>query len=99
MSVTAIDFQIRSLADDAFCQFLTMIRDVLVVGRDYELVQSYLATFLNVHREALWAPRDDNDLFIIDEDDQAKVNQKTEDERLSEVSAEIFIKLLRNSRQ
>lgn len=69
MNVSSIDFQIRSLYSiSMFCAFLNMLASVLEIRQDFELVQSYLATFLNIHREQLWNINE-NDLNIKQEID------------------------------
>lgn len=42
----------------AFPFFLRMLLAVMRTGRDFELVQSYLATFLKIHRAILWLSED-----------------------------------------
>lgn len=60
MNVSSIDFQIRSLQSiKLFTAFLHMLASVLESRQDFELIQSYLATFLNIHREKLWNVKND----------------------------------------
>lgn len=60
MNVSSIDFQIRSLQSiKLFTAFLHMLASVLESRQDFELIQSYLATFLNIHREKLWNFKND----------------------------------------
>ncbi|VDN40803.1 unnamed protein product [Gongylonema pulchrum] len=54
MSISSIDFQIRILPQRALTSFLKMLLVVLRSHRDFELVQSYLAAFLRIHRNKLW---------------------------------------------
>uniref|UniRef100_F1KV81 WD repeat-containing protein 36 n=1 Tax=Ascaris suum TaxID=6253 RepID=F1KV81_ASCSU len=58
MNISSIDFQIRALPRKAFPFFLRMLLAVMRTGRDFELVQSYLATFLKIHRAILWLSED-----------------------------------------
>lgn len=55
MNVSAIDFQIRALSTESFLPFINMLIAVLEKRQDFELAHSYLATFLNIHREQLWS--------------------------------------------
>lgn len=53
--MSSIDTEIRSLNDtNELAQFLAMLIAVLQTRRNFDLVQSYMATFLNIHYEALW---------------------------------------------
>lgn len=62
MNVSAIDFQIRAFQSNSiFAAFLQMLTEVLRTRRDFELVQSYLATFLNIHHSELWSAAIDDD--------------------------------------
>uniref|UniRef100_A0A8R1TR68 Small-subunit processome Utp21 domain-containing protein n=1 Tax=Onchocerca volvulus TaxID=6282 RepID=A0A8R1TR68_ONCVO len=54
MSISAIDFQIHILPERALSSFLKMLLIVLRNHRDFELVQAYLAAFLNINRNKLW---------------------------------------------
>ncbi|CAJ0595033.1 unnamed protein product [Cylicocyclus nassatus] len=60
MSVSAIDFQLRSLPTDVLPNFLKMLKEVLKTRKDFDLVQAYLATFLKIHRSTLWRKEDDD---------------------------------------
>lgn len=76
MKVSNIDFQIRSLNSiKLFIAFLRMLAVVLESRQDFELVQSYLTTFLNIHREKLWNVNDggikmETDLWGDDEEEK-----------------------------
>ncbi|CAB3409631.1 unnamed protein product [Caenorhabditis bovis] len=61
MSVSAIDFQIRSMTPTVFSAFFRMFAEVLKTRRDFELVQSYMATAIKIHRTKLWSNEDGND--------------------------------------
>lgn len=54
MNVSSVDFQLRSLPQEALPLFVEMIVAVLRTRTDFELAASYLASFLKIHREALW---------------------------------------------
>jgi len=61
MGPSAIDFQIRSIdAQEGMLQFIRMLCNVLETRRDFELVQSYMATFFNAHVGELWTVVDDD---------------------------------------
>lgn len=55
MNISAIDLQIRSLSLSSLYFFLKMLFKVLEKYQDFELVQSYLASFLNIHNETIWS--------------------------------------------
>ena len=56
MSMSGIDTEIRSLnGPSELAQFLAMLIAILQTRRNFDLVQSYMATFLNIHYEALWS--------------------------------------------
>ncbi|KJH51737.1 Utp21 specific WD40 associated domain protein [Dictyocaulus viviparus] len=59
MSVSAIDFQIRTLPVDLLPKFFLMLTEVLKGRRDFELVQAYLATSIRIHRSSLWYGHED----------------------------------------
>uniref|UniRef100_A0A915E894 Small-subunit processome Utp21 domain-containing protein n=1 Tax=Ditylenchus dipsaci TaxID=166011 RepID=A0A915E894_9BILA len=67
MNVSSIDFQIRALDIESFVPFLNMLVRMLELRQDFELVQSYLATFLNIHHERLWSYEE---MELKDEEDQ-----------------------------
>uniref|UniRef100_A0A914Y3L1 Small-subunit processome Utp21 domain-containing protein n=1 Tax=Panagrolaimus superbus TaxID=310955 RepID=A0A914Y3L1_9BILA len=55
MSLSSIDFQIRSLPSSAIVPFLNVL--IMAFGSRFnlDLVQSYLITFLRIHRDNLWS--------------------------------------------
>ncbi|KAL7072309.1 hypothetical protein ACQ4LE_008436 [Meloidogyne hapla] len=53
-SLASIDFQIRALNRAKLGQFVAMLIAVLETRRDFDLIQSYMAAFLNIHRENIW---------------------------------------------
>ena len=59
MSASAIDLEVRSLslADDCaeLGLFLDMIADQLPTGRNFELLQAYLSSFLAIHEDTVTA--------------------------------------------
>ncbi|ETN70288.1 Utp21 specific WD40 associated domain protein [Necator americanus] len=59
MSVSAIDFQLRTLPAVLLTKFFKMLTEILKTRRDFDLVQAYLATALKIHRSALWQEEDD----------------------------------------
>lgn len=59
MSLSAIDFQIRTLSPDVITSFLRMLLSALKMHEDLDLVQAYLATLIKVHRTHLWSEGDD----------------------------------------
>ncbi|GMT23924.1 hypothetical protein PFISCL1PPCAC_15221, partial [Pristionchus fissidentatus] len=61
MSLSAIDFQIRTLSPDVISAFLRMLLSALKMHEDFDLVQAYLATLIKVHRSELWSESDDVD--------------------------------------
>jgi len=56
-SLASIDFQIRALNGAKLGQFVSMLIAVLEIRKDFDLIQSYMAAFLNIHRENLWKGR------------------------------------------
>jgi U3 small nucleolar RNA-associated protein 21 len=55
MSLSALDFQIRLLNGPMeLAKFLKLLITISETRREFDLVQSYLATFLNIHHEQLW---------------------------------------------
>ncbi|KAE9416684.1 hypothetical protein Angca_009941 [Angiostrongylus cantonensis] len=54
MSVSAIDFQLRTLSADLLPKFFKMLTEVLKTRRDFDLVQAYLAASIKIHRSSLW---------------------------------------------
>ena len=54
MALTAVDFQIRSLSPVAMVSFIKMLITVLESRKDLDVCQSYLNTFIRLHRETLW---------------------------------------------
>ncbi|GMS95549.1 hypothetical protein PENTCL1PPCAC_17724, partial [Pristionchus entomophagus] len=58
-SLSAIDFQIRTLSPDVITAFLRMLLSALKMHEDFDLVQAYLATLIKVHRGYLWSEGDD----------------------------------------
>ncbi|MFH4980109.1 hypothetical protein AB6A40_006818 [Gnathostoma spinigerum] len=54
MNISSIDFHLRSLPSKAAISFLRMLLFVLRRHQNFDLVQSYLATFLGFHRDILW---------------------------------------------
>ncbi|VDN57379.1 unnamed protein product [Dracunculus medinensis] len=54
MNISSIDFQIRALPIRAHIPFLQMLLSVLKSHQDFELVQSFLASYLTIHYETLW---------------------------------------------
>lgn len=59
MALTAVDFQIRSLSSAAMIGFINMLIHMLEKRQDLDICQSYLNTFLRVHREKLWNYEDE----------------------------------------
>ncbi|GMR47873.1 hypothetical protein PMAYCL1PPCAC_18068, partial [Pristionchus mayeri] len=59
MSLSAIDFQIRTLSPDVITPFLRMLLSALKMHEDFDLVQAYLATLIKVHRTHLWSEGED----------------------------------------
>jgi U3 small nucleolar RNA-associated protein 21 len=55
MSLSSIDFQIRSLPSSALVPFLNVLIMAFGTRDNLDLVQSYLITFLRIHRENLWS--------------------------------------------
>ncbi|VDM39838.1 unnamed protein product [Toxocara canis] len=55
-SLFSTNFLLRSFIADreALLPFMRMLLTTLRTGRDFELVQSYLATCLKIHRDLLW---------------------------------------------
>lgn len=60
MSVSAIDFQLRTLPVDLLPKFFKMLSEMLKTRKDFELVQAYLATAIKIHRLALWQSDSEN---------------------------------------
>nr|CDJ91112.1 WD40 repeat and Small-subunit processome domain containing protein [Haemonchus contortus]CDJ91115.1 WD40 repeat and Small-subunit processome domain containing protein [Haemonchus contortus] len=58
MSVSAIDFQLRTLPVDLLPKFFRMLTEALKTRKDFELVQAYLATAMKIHRSSLWKNED-----------------------------------------
>uniref|UniRef100_A0A914QDD7 Small-subunit processome Utp21 domain-containing protein n=1 Tax=Panagrolaimus davidi TaxID=227884 RepID=A0A914QDD7_9BILA len=61
MSLSSIDFQIRSLPSSALVPFLNVLIMAFGTRDNLDLVQSYLITFLRIHRENLWSMGEDDD--------------------------------------
>ncbi|EYC14990.1 hypothetical protein Y032_0038g3562 [Ancylostoma ceylanicum] len=59
MSVSAIDFQLRTLPADLLPKFFKMLTEVLKTRKDFDLVQAYLATAMKIHRSTLWRKEGD----------------------------------------
>ncbi|RCN48975.1 Utp21 specific WD40 associated domain protein [Ancylostoma caninum] len=59
MSVSAIDFQLRTLPADLLPKFFKMLAEVLKTRKDFDLVQAYLATAMKIHRSTLWRKEGD----------------------------------------
>uniref|UniRef100_A0A914XT60 Small-subunit processome Utp21 domain-containing protein n=1 Tax=Plectus sambesii TaxID=2011161 RepID=A0A914XT60_9BILA len=55
MGPSAIDLELRTLPNEALLNFLQMLVDVVRLRTDFELAQAYLASFLKIHRDALWS--------------------------------------------
>ncbi|VDL79731.1 unnamed protein product [Nippostrongylus brasiliensis] len=54
MSLSAIDFQLKTLPEDLLPKFFRMLTEVLKTRQNFELVQAYMATAMKIHRCALW---------------------------------------------
>lgn len=55
LSVSALDFQLRTLSGPAqLGQFVAMLNAQMDSRRDFELCQSWMAAFFNIHHRALW---------------------------------------------
>ncbi|CAI5447747.1 unnamed protein product [Caenorhabditis angaria] len=67
MSLTAIDFQIRSLATTVLATFFRMLLEVLKTKRDFELAQAYLTTAIKIHRTEIWKKSDETNDDELDE--------------------------------
>ncbi|KAK6058987.1 Utp21 specific WD40 associated domain protein [Cooperia oncophora] len=61
MSVSAIDFQLRTLPADLLPKFFKMLTEVLKTRKDFELVQAYMATAIKIHRSSLWKKEDQSE--------------------------------------
>lgn len=61
MSLSSIDFQIRSLPSSALIPFMNVLIMAFGTKTDLDLAQSYLVTFLRIHRENLWTITEDDD--------------------------------------
>lgn len=59
MSLSAIDFQLRSLPIDVLSQFFKMLLEVIKSRSDFELAQSYMSAAIRIHRSVLWNSEDD----------------------------------------
>lgn len=81
MNISAIDFQIRSLSLSAFYPFLEMLLKILEHHKDFELVQTYLASFLNIHNEILWSYN-----YVKLESDDSHVDNNVSKDSLTEVN-------------
>lgn len=55
LSLSTLDFQIRALSSPLqLAKFVEMLVAQLETRRDFDLVQSWMAAFLNIHHQALW---------------------------------------------
>ncbi|KAK5965407.1 WD repeat-containing protein 36 [Trichostrongylus colubriformis] len=61
MSVSAIDFQLRTLPVELLPKFFKMLTEVLRTRKDFELVQAYMATAIKIHRSSLWKKDDQSE--------------------------------------
>ncbi|PAV89950.1 hypothetical protein WR25_10534 [Diploscapter pachys] len=61
MSVSSIDYEIRSLPHSALPKFLQMLLEMLKERRDFDIVQSLMASAVKIHRSELWEEQDDED--------------------------------------
>ncbi|XGW26627.1 hypothetical protein V3C99_007325 [Haemonchus contortus] len=80
MSVSAIDFQLRTLPADLLPRFFRMLTEALKTRKDFELVQAYLATTMKIHRSSLWKNEDQNE--GVDELAQVLEELSIEEERV-----------------
>uniref|UniRef100_A0A914I9A7 Small-subunit processome Utp21 domain-containing protein n=1 Tax=Globodera rostochiensis TaxID=31243 RepID=A0A914I9A7_GLORO len=61
MSVSALDLQLRCLSGTAeLVQFVAMLAAQMECRRDFDLAQSLLAAFLNIHHGTLWSTSNNN---------------------------------------
>uniref|UniRef100_A0A183BPF7 WD_REPEATS_REGION domain-containing protein n=1 Tax=Globodera pallida TaxID=36090 RepID=A0A183BPF7_GLOPA len=61
MSVSALDLQLRCLSGTAeLVQFVAMLAAQMECRRDFDLAQSLLAAFLNIHHGTLWSTSSKN---------------------------------------
>uniref|UniRef100_A0A7E4UZN6 Utp21 domain-containing protein n=1 Tax=Panagrellus redivivus TaxID=6233 RepID=A0A7E4UZN6_PANRE len=61
MSLTAIDFQLRSIPQDSLAHFLVLLSVAFSSRKDLDLVQSYLNAFVRIHRSELWGGKEDTE--------------------------------------
>ena len=86
-SLASIDFQIKALNSELnLSKFLEMLIAILETRRDFDLIQSYLATFLNIHHENIWKER--RDIRRKEEN-----NNKSVDENLEKDEQNILLKV------
>jgi hypothetical protein len=78
MSLSGLDFQFRLLEDTVeLTQFLAMLIAILETKRDFDLVQSYLATFLNIHHEQLWNVVNNEETAPTEDDENQMEREET----------------------
>nr|CDJ82244.1 WD40 repeat and Small-subunit processome domain containing protein [Haemonchus contortus] len=80
MSVSAIDFQLRTLPVDLLPKFFRMLTEALKTRKDFELVQAYLATAMKIHRSSLW--KNENQTEGVDELAEVLEELSIEEERV-----------------
>ncbi|CAI4229608.1 unnamed protein product [Auanema sp. JU1783] len=67
MSISTIDFQIRSLPANVLPNFFRMILEVLKTNQDFDLAQSYMGAAIRIHRNSLWSAGDESLTKVLEE--------------------------------
>ncbi|CAJ0572794.1 unnamed protein product, partial [Mesorhabditis spiculigera] len=62
MSVSATDFQIRTLSEDVLGKFVRMLLAVEKTRQNFDLTQAYTAAFTKIHGNSLWKSDADDEL-------------------------------------